>query len=114
MKNLYNGGYTMKKAIASAFGVLALTALATSSYAATKGADLFKEKCASCHPDGGNIVNAQKTLKKKELAKNKLNGVADIVKYMRKPGPGMPAFDDKALPEKDAKAIAEYIIKTFK
>ena len=33
---------------------------------------------------------------------------------MRKPGPGMAAFDTKALPDKEAQEIAEYIIKTFK
>jgi cytochrome c6 len=33
---------------------------------------------------------------------------------MRNPGPGMTKFDEKTLPQKDAKAIAEYIHKTFK
>jgi cytochrome c6 len=33
---------------------------------------------------------------------------------MRKPSPGMTAFDVKTIPDKDAKEIAEYIIKTFK
>ena len=33
---------------------------------------------------------------------------------MRAPGPGMPKFDKKALPDKDAKEVAEYILKTFK
>jgi cytochrome c6 len=33
---------------------------------------------------------------------------------MRKPGPGMNTFDVKTIPDKDAKEIAEYIMKTFK
>jgi cytochrome c6 len=32
---------------------------------------------------------------------------------MRNPGPGMTKFDKSMLPDKDAKKIAEYEIKTF-
>jgi cytochrome c6 len=38
----------------------------------------------------------------------------DIIAKMRKPGPGMTAFDKKAVSGKEAKAIAEYILKSFK
>lgn len=34
-----------------------------------EGAKLFKQNCAACHADGGNLVNAQKTLKKEALEK---------------------------------------------
>ncbi len=30
------------------------------------------------------------------------------------PGPGMTKFDKKTIPNRDAKAIADYIVKTFK
>lgn len=80
----------------------------------SSGEALFKARCAACHPDGGNIINPKKTLKKKDLAANKLTGVKELVAYMRKPGPGMNAFDEKSLPDKDAKAIATYLLKTFK
>ena len=108
-----------KKPLFFAFSILITLTCSTLLCAADKdkspkGDNLFKEKCASCHPDGGNIINAQKTLKKKDLAKNKLKNAADIVKYLRKPGPGMPAFDATVLPDKDAKAIADHILKTFK
>jgi cytochrome c6 len=33
---------------------------------------------------------------------------------MRKPGPGMTQFDKKTVPDKEANAIAVYILKTFK
>jgi cytochrome c6 len=33
---------------------------------------------------------------------------------MRNPGPGMNRFDAKTISDKDAKEIAEYILKTFK
>jgi cytochrome c6 len=77
------------------------------------GEQLFKENCASCHPDGGNVVNPAKTLKKKDREANKIKTAADVVKAMRNPGPGMPTFDAKTIPDKDAKKIGEYVIKTF-
>jgi len=33
---------------------------------------------------------------------------------MRNPGPGMTKFDEKTIPEETAKAIAEYILETFR
>jgi cytochrome c6 len=33
---------------------------------------------------------------------------------MRNPGPGMTKFDKKEISDKEAKAIAEYVLKTFK
>ncbi len=78
------------------------------------GEALFKEHCSPCHADGGNIINPKKTLKKKDLDANNIKKAGDIVKIMRTPGPGMTKFDDKTIPDKDAKEIAEYILKTFK
>ena len=78
------------------------------------GEALFKQHCVICHPDGGNIINPQKTLHKKNLESNKIRNAGDIVKTMRNPGPGMTKFDEKMIPDKEAKEIAEYILKTFK
>jgi len=78
------------------------------------GEALFKEYCAVCHPEGGNIINPQKTLQKKDLEANNIKKPADIIKKMRKPGPGMTQFDKKAIPDSDAKKIAGYILETFK
>lgn len=77
------------------------------------GEALFKEHCALCHPDGGNIVNPKKTLHKKDLDANKIKSKDDIVRVMRKPGPGMTTFDAKLISDKDAKELAEYILKKF-
>jgi cytochrome c6 len=74
----------------------------------------FKQHCMMCHPAGGNIVNPQKTLLKKDRDVNNIKTESDIVRTMRKPGPGMTAFDAKTLPDKDAHAIAAYILQTFK
>jgi len=78
------------------------------------GEALFKQHCAVCHVDGGNLITPQKTLHKKDREKNNIKTAQDIIKNMRKPGPGMTQFSEKTIPEKDAKAIAEYIMKTFK
>jgi len=106
----------MKKGLVATVTMLALCALAASSFADTKkidGAKEFKEHCAVCHPDGGNVVNPKKTLKKADREANGIKNTKDIVKNMRNPGRGMTKFDKKTISDKDAKAIAEYVLKTF-
>jgi len=77
------------------------------------GEELFKENCAACHPDGGNIINPVETLHKKDREANGVKTTADIIQKMRHPGPGMTRFDETMIPDKDASAIAEYVLKTF-
>ncbi|MBK5275496.1 MAG: c-type cytochrome [Desulfuromonadales bacterium] len=74
----------------------------------------FKEHCTACHADGGNIIKPDKTLSRKDREKHGVKNANDIIKLMRKPGEGMTTFDKKTITDNDAKAIAEYIIKTFK
>jgi cytochrome c6 len=81
--------------------------------AGKSGQELFKERCAACHPDGGNILTPAYTLHKKNREAIGVKTAADIVEKMRHPGPGMPRFDETMIPDKDATAIAEYILKTF-
>jgi cytochrome c6 len=78
------------------------------------GETLFKQHCAVCHVDGGNLIAPQKTLHKKDREANNIKTAEAIIKTMRNPGPGMTQFNEKTMPEKDAKAIAEYILTTFK
>jgi cytochrome c6 len=80
---------------------------------AKTGESLFKRYCSPCHADGGNNVNPQKTLHKKDREANGVNSASDIVSKMRNPGPGMTIFDEQTIPKKDAKAIAEYVLRTF-
>lgn len=80
---------------------------------AKMGESLFKQHCSVCHPDGGNNVNPQKPLHKKEREANGVKSASDIVGKMRNPGPGMTKFDEKTIPDTDAQAIAEYVLKTF-
>ena len=104
----------MKKGLIVTVSMLALATFVSVGCAEEKkGGAIFKEKCAMCHPDGGNIMKADKTLKKKDLDKGGIKNKADIVKYLRNPGPGMTKFDAKALADKDAGEVAEYVLKTL-
>jgi cytochrome c6 len=110
----------MKKVLSVMIATISLSALiAGASIAADKtekksGEAEFKKHCAVCHPDGGNTVNAAKTLHKKDRDADGIKKPADIIAKMRNPGPGMTQFDKKTIPDKAAQAIAEYITKTFK
>ena len=74
----------------------------------------FNKYCASCHPNGGNIIIPAKTLKKADLEKVGVKSWKDVVGKIRKPGPGMTAFNSQTISDKEAKEIAEYVLKTFK
>jgi cytochrome c6 len=116
----------MKKILAVLVATMSLFAfVAAGSFAAEEKAEKyekkkisgeaeFKEHCAVCHPDGGNVINPAKTLHKKDRDANGIKKAADIVAKMRNPGPGMTQFDKKTISDKEAKAIATYILKTFK
>jgi cytochrome c6 len=110
----------MKRGLIATICMLAVCSFATAGLADTKkgskidAAKEFEEHCAVCHPNGGNIVNPKKTLSKMDREANGIKSAKDIVKNMRKPGPGMTAFDAKAISDKEAKAIADYVLKTFK
>jgi cytochrome c6 len=108
----------MKKPIVLLVSVLMVCFIGAISFAekASKetGEAEFKEHCALCHPEGGNIVNPKKTLHKKDREANNIKREADIVKLVRKPGPGMTTFDTKTLSDKEAREIAKYIFMTFK
>jgi cytochrome c6 len=98
----------MKKGLIAATLVCSFSLPTSAAFAAEpNGEALFKAKCAVCHPDGGNIIKPTVTLK----------GIKDpkkITTKIRTGGGGMTAFDSKAVSDKDAKLIADYIIKTFK
>jgi len=110
----------MKTRFITVVVALALSSWAIAGFAdANKGGKIdgkkeFENHCAVCHKGGGNLINPAKTLAKKDRLANGVKNANDIIKLMRKPGPGMTAFDSKAIPDKEARAIADYILKTFK
>ena len=98
----------MTKSILMATVVLSIGMMSSAAFAAeNSGEAIFKAKCASCHPDGGNVMKPKETLKGMKSTKK-------IISQVRKGGGGMPAFDAKAISDADAKLLADYIIKTFK
>jgi len=109
----------MKKGILGTVTILAVSLMATAGLCDSKGGKInakkeFEEHCAVCHAGGGNTINAAKTLQKKTLEANGIKTSKDIIAKMRNPGPGMTKFDEKTISNKEAKAIADYILKTFK
>jgi cytochrome c6 len=88
--------------------------IAGKSASATSGEAGFKQHCSMCHPNGGNIINRQKPLNKKNLDANHIIKPEDIILVVRKGAPGMPALDKNKLSDEDAMNIANYILNTFK
>jgi len=80
----------------------------------SSGEAMFQQHCAACHPNGGNAINPQKTLRSKDFAANNIKSPGDIVHRMRNPGTGMPMFSRNVIPDKDAYQVAHYIFSTFK
>lgn len=80
---------------------------------AQTGEALFMQHCAACHADGGNTINPKKTLHRSNREENGIKTAEDIIRTMRDPGPGMNRFDETTIPDRDARAIAEYVLKTF-
>lgn len=89
----------------------------------SSGEALFNKHCAVCHPAGGNVVNPEKTLKRKDRETNNIITAKDIVNKIRNPGPvpdhpkglsGMTPFDEATLSNDDALKIAYYVLQTFK
>jgi len=108
----------MVKCLTTTICLLAVTGLVSTGFAAeakgSTGEELFKKHCAACHPNGSNTVNPKKPLSRMEREANGVKTAKDVIRKMRNPGQGMTKFDKKTVPEKDAKAIADYVLETFK
>jgi len=78
------------------------------------GEEAFLRHCHVCHVKGGNVITPAKTLFRKDLEKNGIQDQAAIVAKIRNPGPGMTKFDETTIPDGTARAIAEYVLNTFK
>ncbi|MBK5274104.1 MAG: c-type cytochrome [Desulfuromonadales bacterium] len=78
------------------------------------GEALFKQYCAACHPNGGNVSDPDRPLYGSVLKARHIRTPEDIVRIMRRPLSRMIRFDVSTLSDKDAHAIAMYVLKTFK
>lgn len=111
---------TIASYLAKNYGTGTKTAAAAGNDPAPKatmkvsGEASFKKYCVACHAGGGNIIRPAKTLHQKNREANGVKTTDDIVRLLRNPGPGMPKFDEKSVPDAEAKAIAEYVIHALK
>ncbi|MFO7629987.1 MAG: c-type cytochrome [Prochlorococcaceae cyanobacterium] len=93
---------------------LALVLGAAPSFAAdaAHGGQIFSANCAACHMGGGNVVNAERTLKQDALESYLANysaGHEAAIAYQVTNGKNaMPAFGGK-LSETDIADVAAYI-----
>lgn len=96
-------------------GQAAVTARSTErSGLPQSGEALFKQYCSTCHPDGGNVSDPSRPLYGSVLRRNHIATPEAIVRIMRNPLSRMIRFDASTLSDKEARAIAEYVLATFK
>ena len=91
--------------------ILALSIAFPLTIAGSAGAnEVFDKNCASCHKDGGNIMNPDKTLSKESLEANGANSV-DAVKTLVSDGKApMPAFKGK-LDDAQIDEVSAFVIE---
>lgn len=87
--------------------------VAASQAPAKSGEELFKQFCATCHPDGGNASDPQRNLRRATLRANHITRPEDIIRIMRHPISRMITFDQSTISDRDARAIAEYVLSAF-
>nr|WP_192893943.1 c-type cytochrome [Synechococcus elongatus] len=72
------------------------------------GARLFQSNCTTCHLNGGNVINGQKTLRQEALRRYGMDSVAAIQKQVTYGKNAMPAFGQRLSPEQ-IEAVATYV-----
>ena len=72
------------------------------------GKNLFKNQCAGCHLNGGNIIRRSKNLKLKSLNRNGIEDPAAIAKIARQGIGIMDGYKDQ-LGEKGDQVVANWI-----
>jgi len=95
-------------AIAIALFIGLLVGAAPASAAGISGAELFRNHCAGCHVNGGNIIRRQQTLKLAALGRNGINGPEGILE-IASAGRGQMAGYGAVLGEAGAEAVAGYV-----
>ncbi len=77
---------------------------------AANGAKIFSANCAACHIGGGNVVMAQKTLKKEALEKYGMNSLEAITKQVTNGKGAMPSFKSRLKPPQ-IEDVATYVLE---
>lgn len=94
-------------ALAALTFVFASPALAADT---ASGAKVFSANCAACHMGGGNVVMANKTLKKDALEKYGMNSLEKIIYQVKNGKNAMPAFNGR-LTDKQIEDVAAYVLE---
>lgn len=74
------------------------------------GAKIFSANCSACHIGGGNIIIANKTLKKEALEKYEMGSIEAIVNQVQNGKSAMPAFRGR-LSEEEIEDVASYVLE---
>jgi len=98
-----------------AIALIKLTFISPALAAETSnGAKIFEANCASCHIGGGNVLIAEKTLKKEALSKYLKNydndSIQAIIHQVHNGKNAMPAFKDK-LSYEEILQVADYVFQ---
>jgi mono/diheme cytochrome c family protein len=97
------------------YGSAPASAAAVSDAAGQAGQKLFADNCASCHPGGGNSVNAKYPLSRAPQA----GSAQTFIAFLRDPAARdgsenqMPAFAAADISDQDANALYSYVKKAF-
>ncbi|MDB9515084.1 c-type cytochrome [Kamptonema animale CS-326] len=73
------------------------------------GAKVFAANCAACHIGGGNVVMAQRTLKKEALEKFAMNSLEAITAQVTNGKNAMPKFKGR-LSDQQIEDVATYVL----
>ena len=74
------------------------------------GEEEFKENCSSCHPNGGNVIKPEDTIKGSPMLKD----FETFLSWIRKPVQPMPTFSASQISEEQAKQLYDFIVEASK
>ena len=73
------------------------------------GEHIYAINCSTCHPHGGNVINARRPV----IHSSKLQTLDDFVAWIRSPEPPMPPFPASKISDQEAKELYEYTINVL-
>lgn len=74
------------------------------------GAKIFSASCSACHIGGGNVIIANKTLKKQALEKYNMGSMEAIINQVQNGKSAMPAFRGR-LSDEEIEDVAAYVLE---
>lgn len=96
-------GYFGGKLVFARAGLSSRSSPAAGGYQA--GADLFRKKCAACHPGGKNSIKPEHPI----IGSPELRDQNTFTAFLRNPPPPMPKFPPSAISDTQATQMRDYI-----